>query len=153
MFGKMRREPTMQDDSIVRRFFQLTAEGRQADAAPLLHHDVIVVPSLEPDLQLSFDGFPSYIRTRLYPVAPIHEARANDIQEVAPGRFVVRGRIKMSLAERHGFRDSEAAWAVVVKDGYIFRLKGVATPEQALAVLESDDWSPHRKDESLSPSA
>jgi hypothetical protein len=39
------------------------------------------------------------------------------------------------------FSDSGAAWALVIRDGLAFRMKGAASLSEAFRVLREDDWS------------
>ncbi len=74
----------------------------------------------------------------------MYEAHAQEIRHVGPRRFVAplrrRGRIRMSRGA--GFADTPAAWAIVIKDGRLFRVKGTSTAEEAIDVLRTGDWRP-----------
>ena len=128
------------DERVVRRLFELSGEGRQAEISDFLHPEAIVVPSnMDPGREVTATEFRHYARDFLHGVS-IHESIATDVVKVDQGRFVVSGRIVWSMPNG-GFADRGAAWAVVVKDGLVFRIKGVSAVQDAYRVLERDDWS------------
>ena len=94
---------------------------------------------MDPGREISAGDFDRYTR-ELIDGASIHEAIATDVFKVDLGRFVASGRIRWSMPNG-GFADRGGAWAVVVKDGLVFRVKGVSEVQHAHRVLEQDDWS------------
>jgi hypothetical protein len=128
------------DEAVVWQIFAFAERGEQEKIATLLHHDAIVVPTHHPEQALSAEDYPSYIQQRISE-APIREARAHAVHALGDGRFVVEGRIRWSMP-MGGFSDSAAAWAIVIKDRLLFRIKGVASLADALEVLREGDWTP-----------
>jgi len=128
------------DEKLLQDVWALAAAGHQESMIDHFHPDVVVVPYLSPGRVLGHGDFLAYVGEQTAG-ASMREARADHIDRVADGRFVVTGRVRWSRPGG-GFFDSPAAWAVVVRDGAIYRLKAVASREDAVRVLDEDDWSP-----------
>jgi hypothetical protein len=127
-------------DSVVREMFQYAAEAQQEKIHALLHPEAIVVPIHHPERVVRSADFPDYVREQTM-WATYRQAHADDIDEVAPGRFLVRGNVRWS-SRAGGFTDTTVFWAVVVRDGLVYRLKGCQRRDDAVASLEADDWRP-----------
>jgi hypothetical protein len=109
------------------------------DIADLLHPEAIVVPFLAPSLVLDAGSSRTYLEERSRD--RIRGVRASSIEDVGDGRFVVTGRVRWSTPGGNGFSDRGASWAVVVRDGLIHRMKGTRNRQQAMRILEQDDWT------------
>lgn len=121
--------------------FDYAAAAQQELIAQLLHPEAIIVPLFHPERVVGPAEFPDFVREQL-DWARYREAHAHDIVEAEPGRFLVAGCVRWS-SRAGGFIDTTAFWAVVVRDGLIYRLKGCHRQEDAQASLDADDWSPH----------
>jgi hypothetical protein len=129
------------DEAVVGKLFDLSSQGRQDEIGGLLHEDAIVVPILHPGLALNRTDFEVYAKERVME-ASLREAKATSIRALGNGHFLVEGRVLWSLPGG-GFSDRGAAWAIIVKDGAIYRLKGTHSVEAASVALFNDDWSPN----------
>jgi hypothetical protein len=129
------------DEAVVRKLFDLSSRGRQDEIVDLLHADAIVVPLLHRGLALNRSDFEIYAKERVTE-ASLREANATSVRAIGDGRFLVEGRVLWSLPGG-GFSDRGAAWAVIVKDGAVYRLKGTHSVEAASVALFNDDWSPN----------
>jgi len=89
---------------------------------------------------LRAEGYPAYARDQIAE-SPMREATASAVHALGEGMFAVEGRIRWSMP-MGGFSDSGAAWALVIRDGLVFRMKGVASLAEALRVLREEDWYP-----------
>jgi hypothetical protein len=98
------------------------------------------VPHADPPVALTAEEIVEMV-DRYQRDSATYEARAHDIRKVGDGRYVVVGRTRLPRG-KNGFVDDPAAWAIVVKDGKFYRVKGTATALEAEHVLEADDWSP-----------
>ena len=127
------------DRDVVVTLFDLAGEGRQLDMAEMLHPEAIVVPFLTPSLVLDADASRNYLEERSRD--RIRGVRTSRIEDVGGGRFVVSGRVRWSTPGGNGFSDRGASWAVVVRDGLIHRMKGTGNRQQAMRILEQDDWT------------
>jgi len=133
------------DERVIETVFANAARREQDKIPDLLHDDAIVVPFLNRELTLRASEWHGYTQRRLQQ-GPILEAHAAEITRVEAGRYVVTGRVRVSLATG-GFADTGAAWAIVIKDGLIYRMKGAPTAAEARDVLDRDDWSAAPADE------
>jgi hypothetical protein len=127
------------DERLIRTVFDRAANGRAMLSADLVHEDAIVIPHSDPPVAFTRDEILAFVELHLHD-SPMYEAHAQEIQHVGEGRFVVAGRIRISRGA--GFADTPSAWAIEVKDGKLFRVKGTSTAEQACAVLKANDWRP-----------
>ena len=127
------------DERLIRTVFRRAAEGHSLLSADVLHEQAIVVPHVDPPVALRRDQAIAFVKEHQR-ASPMYEAHAQDVRQVGPGRFVVVGRIRMSRGS--GFADTSAAWAILLKDGKLFRVKGTSTAEEALDVLRTSDWRP-----------
>jgi len=126
-----------EDEQLIRTVFGRAATGRALLSADLVHEDALVIPHSDPPVALTRDEILAYVDLNQHD-AQMYEAHAQEIDHVGRGGFIVVGRIRISRGA--GFADSPAAWAIVVKDGKLFRVKGTATAQEARAVLEANDW-------------
>jgi hypothetical protein len=126
--------------SVVREMFQYTAKGQQQKIAVLIHPEAIVIPLQHPERVVGSADFRDYVREQTKG-AQYRYVRAHAIDEVAPGRFIVSGNVRWS-SRLGGFTDSAAFWAIVVRDGLVYRMKGCQRKDEAVAALEADDWRP-----------
>ena len=119
--------------------FKRASEGRSLLSVDLIHPEAVVVPHTDPPVALTASEIVEMV-DRYQRDRPIYEAHAHEIRSVGDGRYVVVGRTRMSRG--NGFVDDPAAWAIVIKDGKLYRVKGTATGDEAERVLQADDWSP-----------
>ncbi len=122
---------------VVEKLFELTAAGRQKDLLRYMHPDVMVRAFLPPNPVLDLEALKRNIRERSRD--RIREARATSIDRVGDGRYLAVGRVRWS-DPAGGFTDVPAAWAIVVKDGLIYRMFGASDADSAVQSFESDDW-------------
>jgi len=131
---------TEQDVRLIRGVFERASKGRNLLSVDLIHPDAIVVPHTDPPVALTAAEIIEMV-DRYQRDNPVYEAHAHEIRQVSVGRYVVVGRTRLSRG-KSGFVDTPAAWAIVVKDGKLYRVKGTATASEAERVLEADNWSP-----------
>jgi ketosteroid isomerase-like protein len=132
-----------ESEAVARRAFDLLADGRYEELPPLLHPDVLAAPSQPGTVLRGREAFEEYIRMILRDVQ-IREAVAFRYERVGEDGVLVSGRLRWSMTNG-GFADNEAAWAIRVRDGLIWRFRTTRSREEARAILENDDWSPpHR---------
>ena len=131
---------TEQDEHLIRQIFERASKGRNLLSVDLIHPDAIVVPHTDPPVALTAAEIIEMV-DRYQRDNPVYEAHAHEIRQVSVGRYVVVGRTRLSRG-KSGFVDTPAAWAIVVKDGKLYRVKGTATASEAERVLEADNWSP-----------
>jgi hypothetical protein len=128
------------DEQLIRTVFEGAAGRRSNLSGDVVHDDALVMPHVDPPVALSKDEIIRFVDDRQRNT-PMYEAHAHEIRRVGNGRYVVVGRTRISRGAS-GFVDTAAAWAIVVKDGKLFRVKGTSTAEEALLVLRTDDWTP-----------
>jgi hypothetical protein len=128
-----------EDERLIRTVFERAAEGRAMLSTDMVHEEAVVIPHADPPVALTGNAIISFIEAHRHEL-PMYEAHAQEIRQVGPSRFVVVGRIRMSRGA--GFADTPAAWAIVIKDGKLFRVKGTSTAEEAIDVLRTGDWRP-----------
>lgn len=127
------------DEHLIRTVFDRAAEGRNLLSADVVHEQAVVIPHVDPPVALTRDEIIRFVAEHQHD-SSMYEAHAQEIRRVGPGRFVVVGRIRISRGS--GFADTSAAWAIVVKDGKLFRVKGTTTADEAMDVLVTSDWRP-----------
>jgi hypothetical protein len=120
------------DEAVVRQIFAFAGRGEQDKIADLLHPDAIVVPTHHPEQVLRAEDYPAYAREQIAE-SPMREATASAVHALGEGMFAVEGRIRWSMP-MGGFSDSGAAWALVIRDGLAFRMKGAASLSEARAL-------------------
>jgi hypothetical protein len=128
------------DERLIRTVFERASQGRSLMSVDLLHPDAVVVPHTDPPVALTAAETVEMVR-RYHRESPVYEAHAHAIRRIGEGRYVVVGRTRISRGH-NGFVDDPAAWAIVIKDDKLFRVKGTATEGEAARVIEADDWSP-----------
>ena len=127
------------DERLIRTVFDRAAAGRNMLLPDMVHEQALVMPHVDPPVALTRDEIIRFVDQHQR-ATPMYEAHAHEIKQIEPGRFIVVGRIRMSRGS--GFADTEAAWAIEVKDGKLFRVKGTSTADQALTILRTNDWTP-----------
>jgi hypothetical protein len=128
------------DEFVIRKVINDAVLRDPAQVMTFVHEDAIVVPLLGPERALRASEIPGHVTDR-FRRAKTLQARAHCVDRVADGRYLVEGALRTSFTEG-GFKDSSVAWAVVMKDGRIYRMKGVFSAREAQRVLDQDDWSP-----------
>ena len=133
------RAPSLAARRVVEEMFECAAAAQQELITKLLHSEAVIVPLHSPERVVRSSQFADYVRERTEGVK-YRQAHAHRIDEVEPGRFLVSGSVRWS-SPAGGFTDTTAFWAVVVRDGLVYRAKGSYRQEDAKASLETDDWS------------
>jgi hypothetical protein len=108
-------------------------------SADVVHEQAVVIPHTDPPIALGREAILEFVDRHQHDSA-MYQAHAHEIRQIDPASFVVVGRIRTSRGT--GFADTAAAWAIEVKDGKLFRVKGTSTAEEALTVLQTGDWRP-----------
>jgi len=125
---------------VVEEMFSYAAASEQPRIETLLHPEAIVVPLFDPERVVRLEEFAEYVREQTE-WATFKEAHAHQIDEIEPGRFLVAGVVRWSH-RAGGFTDSTAHWAVVVRDGMVYRVKGAYNRDEVVRTLDADDWRP-----------
>ena len=111
-----------------------------ANVEEFVHPEAILLPLLDSGKLLTRSELSGVIAARSSTVKSF-DARVGEIHRVGDGRYVVTGGLRIEFADG-GLKDTAGAWAIVIRDGLLYRYKGSMTEGEARRILDADDWVP-----------
>ncbi len=99
---------------VARRYFERAAAGDIVGMARCIHPEAVLVPVDKPEQEFDREGFVRFVeRTGAM-------KSASTLRDVDERRVVVSGQVRWPLPGG-GHRHSDAHWAIVVRDGLLYR--------------------------------
>jgi hypothetical protein len=107
-----------QAEVLARQMFRYAEEGEHHLVAGFIHPDARIIPVTAP-VERDAAGIREYVEVSV-PKLLYRDVRAFCYEPVTDDRIVVQGQLRWEL-EEGGFRIFTATWALVYKEGLLFR--------------------------------
>jgi hypothetical protein len=108
----------LRSETLARRMFRHVEHGEHPLVAAFIHPDARIIPVTAP-VERDAAGIREYIEVSV-PKLIYRDVRAFCYEPVTDDRIAVQGQLRWEL-EEGGFRIFTATWALVFKDGLLFR--------------------------------
>jgi ketosteroid isomerase-like protein len=123
-----------ESERLARELFARSARGQQAENLDLLHPDVKIAPSYDTSITVSRAELEAHLMSHEEPA--VLEARADSYFPLDNERIIVEGQVLLRTPER-GFSYRSAVWALIFRDGVLYRSWCLASVHEAEVVLVS----------------
>jgi hypothetical protein len=121
----------LESERLARQLFDRSQRGDQADSVPALHPEAEIAPSYDPSSVVSRDDFVAHLQSGDEP--RVVDATGHVYRPLDDERIIVEGRVR--VRQENGFADRSIVWALVFRDGLLYRswaVKNVAQAETRL---------------------
>ncbi len=121
-----------ESERLARQFFRRSASGRQAESLDWLHPDAQIVPSYDESITVSRPDLEAHLMSKAAPA--VMEAFADKYRPLDDERIVVEGQVRLRQAGG-GFAYRPAVWALIFRDGLLYRSWALTSVVEAEARL------------------
>ena len=108
----------MDSERLARQLFQRSERGEQEENVPALHPEAELVPSHDPSSVVSRDDFVAHLASGDAPRAV--DAVGHVYRPLDDERIIVEGRVRIRQPQG-GFADRPMVWALIFRDGLLYR--------------------------------
>ena len=117
-----------ESERLARELFSRSERGEQAENLSLIHPDAAIAPSYDPSTVASQADVTAHLQGTDTP--RVVDAVAHTYSPLDDHRIVVEGRVRLRRSGG-GFSDQSMVWAVVFRDGLLYRSWALASINEA----------------------
>ena len=125
--------PTLESERLAREFFARSAEGHHERNLPFIHPEAEIAPTHDPSVIVSLAEVAAHLQRDMEP--RVLDARGDVFTPLDDARIIVEGNVRVTRPGG-GFDAYPAVWAMVFRDGLLYRgwaLRSVNEAERRLA--------------------